>query len=338
MPIISIIIPNYNRASLITKTIDCLLNQSFQDSEIIVVDDGSTDNSVEVIKSYGNKIRLICQQNRGPGAARNRGLEVATGKYIQFFDSDDLCSYNKLQQQVETLEHTNGDIAYSPWSKFYFEERMLKPQNNVIQQKGLPNNLNPMDWFLRGWTIVFQACMFRHSFIKRIGFYRTDLMPTEDSEFLFRMLTEQPKIEFVSDCLTIYRLHTSNQISGNALKSTYRIKDWHNYYSLILTKIEDNKELFDIKSIQMFKSKALSNFKLAQSLGIELTNDCDFYEVESSTVLKELSYFSSSLYNRGKQGISRRIARKYYPKSYQEGKLNPHQIQLIQELGFTLKS
>ncbi len=88
MSAVSVIIPNYNRAAIIGETIENMLSQTLTPHEIIIVDDGSNDNSLEVLKKFGNKIQLITQSNKGPGAARNAGLAVATGTYIQFMDSD----------------------------------------------------------------------------------------------------------------------------------------------------------------------------------------------------------------------------------------------------------
>ena len=184
---VSVIIPNFNRESLIGETIENMLSQTLQPQEIIVVDDGSTDSSVEVIKSFGSRITLICQENKGPGAARNAGLEIATGDYIQFFDSDDLCSLNKLEAQAKSLQCSGADIAYSPWVPVCIESRQVRIEKHVFQQHELPTDVDPLGYFLRGWVSVFQALMFRRSFLQKVGVYRTDLMPAEDSEFLFRM-------------------------------------------------------------------------------------------------------------------------------------------------------
>ncbi len=90
MPFFSVIIPAYNRADLIGQTLDSVLAQSFRDFEIIVVDDGSTDNTVEALSAYAGRIKLLRQENQGPSAARNHGLRHAAGEYVAFLDSDDL--------------------------------------------------------------------------------------------------------------------------------------------------------------------------------------------------------------------------------------------------------
>src|ERR1035437_9549587 len=117
MSTVSVIVPNYNRASLIGGTLDNLLAQTLRPHEIIVGDDGSTDDSVAVIQQFGRAIHLIQQANRGPGAARNAGLAVTTGEFIQFQDSDDLLSLNKLEAQARVMEQTGADLVYSPFVK-----------------------------------------------------------------------------------------------------------------------------------------------------------------------------------------------------------------------------
>jgi len=90
MPRFTVIIPTYNRVEILDSAIQSVLSQSFQDYEILIVDDGSTDDTADAVRQYGEKIRYIYQENQGPGAARNKGISVATGEYVVFLDSDDL--------------------------------------------------------------------------------------------------------------------------------------------------------------------------------------------------------------------------------------------------------
>ena len=101
---VSVIIPTYNRANLVTEAINSVLMQSCKDIEIIVIDDGSTDNTSKVLKTFGDRIRYIKQKNMGAGAARNRGLKEANGKYIAFLDSDDIWLDFKIELQVAIME------------------------------------------------------------------------------------------------------------------------------------------------------------------------------------------------------------------------------------------
>jgi glycosyltransferase involved in cell wall biosynthesis len=138
---ISVIIPAYNRAALISATLLSLLNQTISAKEIIVVDDGSTDGTAQKAEDEfsvfrqqfsGNSksniqnptFKILRQANAGPGAARNRGLKEATGEFIHFFDSDDIAAPNKHEVQLRALLETGADIAYGPWVKGRFAPPM----------------------------------------------------------------------------------------------------------------------------------------------------------------------------------------------------------------------
>ena len=101
--IVSVIIPTYNRAKYITSAIDSVLSQTYNNIEIIVVDDGSNDSTREVLYRYGNKIRYVYQENLGVSAARNRGIELSKGEWIAFLDSDDVWFPKKLSVQMEHI-------------------------------------------------------------------------------------------------------------------------------------------------------------------------------------------------------------------------------------------
>ncbi len=224
---ISVIIPNFNREGFIGETLANLIAQTRPPDEIIVVDDGSTDHSVAVIQSFGDKVRLLRQTNQGPGAARNAGLRVATGDLIQFQDSDDLFSGNKLEVQARLLEQTGGDIAFSPWVKVGIEGGRVILENHVLQQKMPPAGPGLPCWWLRGWSTVFQSLLFRRSFLDRVGFYRTDLQVGEDGELFFRALTSSPQVVFSAEALTLYRLHETNKLTRNeGTPQVRRIVDW----------------------------------------------------------------------------------------------------------------
>ena len=95
---ISIIIPVYNGEKTIDNIIKCLMKQTFKDIEIIVVNDGSTDNTLLVLKKWKSKIRVINQENKGVSSARNRGIKEARGEYLMFFDADDECKYEMIEK------------------------------------------------------------------------------------------------------------------------------------------------------------------------------------------------------------------------------------------------
>src|SRR5690606_37292864 len=121
MPLFSIIIPAYNRADLISGTLDSVFAQTERDYEVIVVDDGSTDATAEVVKSYGDCVRYVYQENAGPGAARNRGIQQSTGQYVVFLDSDDRWFPWTLETYRFAIE-THGYPSFLGGSLYVFSD------------------------------------------------------------------------------------------------------------------------------------------------------------------------------------------------------------------------
>src|SRR5271156_236898 len=101
---VSAIIPTYNRGYVVGKAIDSILNQTYDNIEIVVVDDGSTDNTQEKLKEYGDRIRVVYQKNSGPSAARNHGVRASRGEFIACLDSDDVWMPTKIERQVSLLQ------------------------------------------------------------------------------------------------------------------------------------------------------------------------------------------------------------------------------------------
>ena len=174
MKTISVIIPAYNRAGLIVKTLKSLFNQTAPAKEIIIVDDGSQDGTAEkTLEAFENwkletgnwknddgeqvsgnstsnipnpTLKILRQANAGPGAARNRGLKEATGEFIHFFDSDDIAAPNKHEVQLRALLKTGADIAYCPWVKGRFaptESRSVASLNSENTRTLLPATRYP---------------------------------------------------------------------------------------------------------------------------------------------------------------------------------------------------
>jgi GT2 family glycosyltransferase len=225
MASVSVIIPNYNRAALVGDTIRNMLAQTLPPLEVIVVDDGSTDDSAEVIRSFGNSVRLIEQENAGPGAARNRGLAVAAGEYVQFMDSDDLASLNKLDSQVQRLQETGADVVFSPWAKVRIEADQLVFEDHVLQQKMPSSDLPLISHLLRGWSTVLQGLLFRRAAALKAGGFREDVFCLEDIEFLVRVLLSGARPEFTDSCLTFYRSNNADKLTEQATTIARRAAD-----------------------------------------------------------------------------------------------------------------
>ena len=183
---ISIIVPAFNRAGLIGETLECLLRQTLPPHELLVVDDGSTDDTVAVVRSFGDRVQLIQQANAGPGAARNAALVRATGEFVQFFDSDDLVTHDKLELSAKTLAESGADVAYCAWTPAWFETNRVKVSRLGFQQSAVA--ADELSAFLRRWILFMPACLVRRALLTRVGGYPTATRTGEDLELLLRMI------------------------------------------------------------------------------------------------------------------------------------------------------
>ena len=137
---VSVIIPTYNRERLVQLAIDSILNQTYKDIEIIVIDDGSTDNTEEALKHYGNKLKYIKQENQGVNTSRNIALSMCSGKYIALLDNDDLWLDFKIELEVEILETYNQ-------AAFVFSDFFIFKTNGPRHPKGLNSwYKHPYNW------------------------------------------------------------------------------------------------------------------------------------------------------------------------------------------------
>ncbi|MCF3648453.1 glycosyltransferase family 2 protein [Synoicihabitans lomoniglobus] len=233
---ISVVIPAYNRVALIGETLEGLLGQTLPAGEIIVVDDGSTDGTAEVAESYGDIIRVIRQSNSGPAAARNRGFRESKGDFIHFFDSDDIPVLNKQACQNKALLETGADVVISPWVKGSFTGGVFKPENHVLQQKGIPAG-DLIRHLLCDWAVVPQCCLFRRTALEKITGFPPELYVGEDQLLFLRLLLTGAKVTFCPDTLTLYRTdNIQDKLSGSAAGENRRRLHWAKF--LIMARME----------------------------------------------------------------------------------------------------
>jgi glycosyltransferase involved in cell wall biosynthesis len=207
-PRISVIIPNYNYGRFLPEAIDSILNQTITVQEIIVVDDGSTDNSPEVLASYGNKIHVVFQQNRGVGAARNAGVKVSSGEFIAFLDADDIWHPTKLEKQLQYLiEDSENGLVTCGMREFDEKGRTIAEYNNTLKGKCA----NEFVLFKKSFIVSGSAVMLHRKIFEQVnGFDETkEMHPSEDWEFSYRVACVS-KIVFVPQILVDYRNQGGN--------------------------------------------------------------------------------------------------------------------------------
>lgn len=213
-PLVSVIMPAHNTARYIEDAIDSVLEQGYRPLELIVIDDGSTDGTVELLQRYGNRIRLITQSNKGAGAARNQGLQAAQGEFIAFLDSDDLWLPGKVAAQVTHLQ-LNPDIGlvFSRWGRwepdqmgdFTLPERDEQatdtPPGVVPERSGwLYNRL------LFGSALHTITVMMRRSLVQQVGLFDTGLKRGQDYDYWIRA-SRHTQIHQLDRVFALYRLH-----------------------------------------------------------------------------------------------------------------------------------
>ncbi|WP_342646849.1 glycosyltransferase family A protein [Mucilaginibacter sp. CSA2-8R] len=333
-PKISVIIPNYNRAAIIGETIDNMLSQTLKPHQIIVVDDGSADDSIKVVKGFGDKVILIEQKNAGPGAARNAGLKIATGDFIQFMDSDDLASLNKLEVQVQALIQHNADIVLGPWLKAWMEDKTMRLENVVLQQKPLPSTHTTLQWFLTGWSMVFQQSLIRKSILIKAGGYREDIKYFEDGDLFVKLLLAGGKLIFESASLTFYRLNDFGKLTGDGQVNTGRAHAQATFYQDIIRQSKTSKVLQDCVELPDFRANVYNAYLDLEKSNLQLSSE--YLDLITMAQHSKSSGKFSALYKKVQAGIKQRIHGHRWPESYQAGALQAHQKQLITQMGYNL--
>ena len=208
MPLISVIMPTYNHASFIKEALDSIKKQTFRDYEIIVIDDGSTDNTKEILENYAG-IRYLLLEHGGVAAARNAALKVAGGKWIAFLDSDDLWKEDKLQKQVDYLHlHPECRIVYTKFSNFTDipEDKMDERQKELLQGDD------------RSWHLTSALVDVR--LFDEIGLFDRKLKCHSDTEWNFRLKFYKVNMNHcINEVLYLRRVHNTN--ISNARRELY---------------------------------------------------------------------------------------------------------------------
>ncbi len=230
MPVVSVVIPTYNRLPKVKDAIDSVLSQTYRDFEFWVVDDGSTDGTGEALRVFGNKIKYISQDNRGASAARNLGARVSRGKYLAFLDSDDLWEPEKLEIQVKCMEENpQFPLCYT---------------DEIWIRKGIRVNPKKRHGKYSGW--IFEKCLplciispssalMRRALFEETGGFDETLPVCEDYDFWLRVTCRYPVL-FIDQKLIVKKGGHGDQLS---------IRSWGNdrYRIMALEKLLSSQNL-----------------------------------------------------------------------------------------------
>lgn len=241
---VSILIPLYNAEEWIAETITSILNQSYENIEVIIVDDSSTDKSLEIAQSFcSEKVKVITQPNKGACAGRNKAFELSTGDYINFFDADDLLSVDKIKNQMEMVAIFGDDYVYSSkWVAFEKELINLNYTKTPIDY----SFENIIDWFNLSWQKNLSAqtgiWLTPRALIEQSGGWDENLKVNQDGDFFFRVLIKSKGIKFVDNSFVYYRRDVKDSISLRIIPERAKdmLKSYMNYETIL--EINDSYE------------------------------------------------------------------------------------------------
>lgn len=240
MPKVSVVIPIYNVEKYLRECLDSIVNQSLKDIEIICVNDGSTDGSLEILKEYEQKdprVKVIDKKNEGAGIARNVALDIATGEYLAFIDSDDFVEQTMLEQMFNLSLENDLDVSICRSFKYDTNSHNISSLQKSIDLEDIISgqifDKNDIPKKIIGFCVGWPwDKLFRRSFIEKYELRFPDLKNSEDAYFVFMALVLAQRISYTDEHLVYHRNHSG---------------------SLSLTR--DNNPLEFIKGAYLMKSK-----------------------------------------------------------------------------------
>lgn len=277
MPTVSVIIPTYNRATYIREAIDSILVQTYDDYEVIVVDDGSTDGTRVALQPWidDGTIQYIYQENRGESAARNHGIRLARGKYTAFLDSDDLFLPTKFEKQVAYLDQNPESAFVQSWYAKFDDAG-----NNLGYRDTSKLNGNVYPGILLDWSVLLAvpSVVVRTEVLEDVGGFDEAIHWGPDLD-LWRRITQKYSIGVVPEVLCKIRVHPGN-ISGDKVSAAAS-------FAVYLNKAFDDDPSLD----ERFKRKAMAKMYANVAHNILSAGGNDKMEYVRKFSLKSLHYW-----------------------------------------------
>ena len=200
-PLVSILIPCHNAECWIAQAIESALAQTWPDKEVIVVDDGSTDRSLEIIKRFDGRIRWETGPNRGSDAARNRLLAVARGDWLQYLDADDYLLLEKVARQIEFAQkHPDVDVVFGPVARKRIENGSV-----VCSETPIPEPRDPWTLLALWYLPQTGGSLWRKEAVESVGVWSRELPCCQEHDLYHRLLAAGAHFEYCPGCFAVYR-------------------------------------------------------------------------------------------------------------------------------------
>ena len=267
--LVSIIVPAYNRAKEIVTTLDTIVAQTYNNCEVIVVDDGSSDNTSDVVLDYISNykgsfdITLVKEENKGLAAARNFGFSHSNGEYILFFDSDDFMLPERVGKQVRCIVEQNADCCAAAFFR-QKNGKIVKTEELYIDNKNsLINQILNFYKYGKGLRPSSQCWMFTRKMFVELGGYDERLRSNQDIDFGFRIALSGKKIAVLNEPLSIF---VDDDNPNRIMKSVWKTKKGCECRGIVAKKLMENQ---DVKSDVSTYLNAL-DFYLSQYVGYSI--------------------------------------------------------------------
>lgn len=266
---VSVIMPVYNVEEFLDRTLGDVLDQTLTDIEVICVDDGSTDASREIIKKYQKKdsrLQLIEQKNQYAGVARNNGLQHAKGKYVVFWDSDDMFQKKALEIMYMQSEKMQSDICICAANRYDNSKQMYIASDAYLRKKYLPkqelfNKFDIPEYIFNLATNVPWNKMFRREFLNQNRLQFQAIKQANDTYFTLMAFFLAERITYVEDVLISYRVNNNTSLSGKASDTVFCA---YESYLCTLEEMEKHEQAALVK--RSFLNRAISGFYHAMNI------------------------------------------------------------------------
>jgi glycosyltransferase involved in cell wall biosynthesis len=243
---VSVVMPTYNCASYIVRSVQSAIDQTYQDWEIIIIDDGSTDNTRQVLAPYLDLIQYIYQDNQGVAIARNRGCELAKGEFLAFLDADDFFLPEKLEKQVACFDaNPTLNLVQTGWLMVGKKDEGIY---GVQPWKSAPKL--DLETLILYKSVLSSAIMLRREWWKRLGGFDPRFSTSEDLDFVLRLALKGCKSVWLQEVLTCYRQHDKNMMSSGS----HIIKNIEIVMEQFFAKLDLPQHIRNLKRIERYKS------------------------------------------------------------------------------------